>query len=1178
MSKLSKRTKKHKIASVVLTVTTTLWLSGAAYLVPIVAHGQTTIADLQVQIQALLSQITTLQSQLAALQGGGVAPAGACTFTRSLFVGVSRGEDVKCLQQYLNGAGFTLVSSGAGSVGNETTFFGSRTRNAVSRWQAANSVSPTAGYFGPISQAKYTQVVGVAPGVPGAPPAVSLGTGLTVSAGVQPAATLAPNNAAGVPYTVFNLRASADGDITVNSITIERTGLMENASFAGIVLLNADGSRIGVPKTLSSNNRAIFRDKIVIKAGQTKQITIGGDMALDNATRAGQIGFLSLVAVDAGGAAVLGVLPITGAGHTINSTLSIGSATAARGALDPGVGDATLEVGTTKKKFSSIKVTAGSAEKLWLRIVRWNQTGSAGSGDLSNVITIVDGTEYATVVSSDGKFYSTVFSGDGILIDKGFSKDITLQGDIIGGSARTIDFDIDRQSDITLFGNTFKYNILIAFAGSAANVDSSNVNNANNPYYDASQHTISAGTMTVSSWGGVASQNVAENVADQPLAGFTVDVKGEAISVGSTRFNFTLSGTMQLNDLTNVILVDANGATLAGPVDGSGTAQAGTITLSDTITYPAGITNLTLKGKVGTDAVNNDTIIASTTPSTDWTTVTGQTTGNTITPSPSSGVGGNVTMTVRTGALAINVSSQPTARNIIAGALEFEFARYILDAGASGEDVRLASIPLAYDTTGTANDVTNCRLYDGQSLSSTVVTTGSNIVDPSAVSSSTTFTFDGSGLIIPKGGSKTLSLRCNLNASATAGNVYRWGIDFGEQSSFAGATGIGSGQTIGETITDSIGQNMTAQATGTYTVVSDTSVLYATAQAGASDVTLGAFKFTAGIDEDIRLRQIALQLANTASNSPSDFVNGIVSLWKGADPIGNAQFGLSNPDNATSTVNGDLGVLIPKGETITITMKADLVIHDANTNPNSTPGDGGYGAFVSVSYDGDNNGTNGNFARGADSGQNIDGTSADQTTNGLRIFRTLPTFVDVTNTTVLVASSDLYKIKITAGSGGQGVGLYRLSFNVSTAGPTVTDFQLFGPSGVALTAAAVNVDGSNNLTFSFAADRADRLIDAGTSKTYSLRADTITFTSGAGNDRLTVKLLADAAYPSLADLMGTVSVIDATTNDRVIWSPFSTTSPSSGSAAENNLDWTNGYGAPGFPTVGQDFAPRSFTD
>jgi hypothetical protein len=69
-------------------------------------------------------------------------------FTRDLSLG-STGADVRALQVWLNTHGYVIVSSGPGSLGNETTYFGERTRQALVRFQQAQGITPTAGYFGP---------------------------------------------------------------------------------------------------------------------------------------------------------------------------------------------------------------------------------------------------------------------------------------------------------------------------------------------------------------------------------------------------------------------------------------------------------------------------------------------------------------------------------------------------------------------------------------------------------------------------------------------------------------------------------------------------------------------------------------------------------------------------------------------------------------------------------------------------------------------------------------------------------------------------------------------------------------------------------------------------------------------------------------------------------------------
>jgi hypothetical protein len=89
-----------------------------------------------------------------------------CEIQRGLRIGAS-GEDVRCLQRYLNWAGFTIAATGAGSPGSESSYFGSLTANAVTRWQDSNAaqvLSPAGlqygtGYFGPLSFSWYVQIV-----------------------------------------------------------------------------------------------------------------------------------------------------------------------------------------------------------------------------------------------------------------------------------------------------------------------------------------------------------------------------------------------------------------------------------------------------------------------------------------------------------------------------------------------------------------------------------------------------------------------------------------------------------------------------------------------------------------------------------------------------------------------------------------------------------------------------------------------------------------------------------------------------------------------------------------------------------------------------------------------------------------------------------------------------------
>jgi len=110
----------------------------------------TTVAE----IQALIAQLT---AQISALQGNPSPQAFAnassnASFKRSLNLGLS-GEDVRSLQKFLNGQGFVVSVSGAGSLDNETVFFGALTKAALIKFQIANGIEGI-GIMGPLTRAK----------------------------------------------------------------------------------------------------------------------------------------------------------------------------------------------------------------------------------------------------------------------------------------------------------------------------------------------------------------------------------------------------------------------------------------------------------------------------------------------------------------------------------------------------------------------------------------------------------------------------------------------------------------------------------------------------------------------------------------------------------------------------------------------------------------------------------------------------------------------------------------------------------------------------------------------------------------------------------------------------------------------------------------------------------------
>lgn len=286
----------------------------------------------------------------------------------------------------------------------------------------------------------------------------------------------------------------------------------------------------------------------------------------------------------------------------------------------------------------------------------------------------------------------------------------------------------------------------------------------------------SPGTVSVSVDSSVAAQNLAVGVADQPLAGIEINVSNESVIVGKIVFDIIVSG---VGTIANATIVNSNGTPVAGPVD----ATNGQLIFIDPLSFPVGKSNFTLRGRLTNDFVNNDTIRLRTNPSTDWTSVEGASTGDSLVPGPS----GDITLQQMTAKMAeaiLSVSNSVSSRILASGEQGVTFTNYVLDSKNSGEDVRIASLPLAYKASeGAAANLADCRMWDG----STAI---SNVVNPSASDNSIPFTFSES-LIVPKGTSKTLALKCNT-VSGTTGK-YNWGYDI---SSSPSGSGVTSGQHV----------------------------------------------------------------------------------------------------------------------------------------------------------------------------------------------------------------------------------------------------------------------------------------------------------------------------------------------------------------------------------------------
>ena len=559
------------------------------------------------------------------------------TFSTNLKQGSSSAA-VMALQQFLNMSADTqIAATGAGSPGAETSYFGGLTKAAVNKFQlkyAAQILTPVGlstptGNFYAGSRAQANAVCSGSTATTGGTTTGGTTTGGTaagtavVAAAAQPANTIAPAGASRVPFTAFTVTANG-APVTVNSVTVMRQGPSVDTDFSGVVLIDAStGVQVGLSRVLDANHSATIGTPITIPAGTSKTFWVAGNInsVNGNVPGSGDIASFAVTAVNTA-STVSASYPIVGASNTINTNLALGSATIQSSSFDPN-NSTTEPVGTTGYRFTGVRIQANSTEDLTFKSITWYESGSASG--IANVMTVVNGTSYPTVVDSTGRYYTAVFPS-GIVIAKGNSVDAYVQADLTGNttSGTTAEFDIYRSTDIYLVGNTYGYGITptgtlfgaVTGTGAAA-VCTTGVTStcftgisSATPYLRGSAVTITGGTFsTIQNASSVGSQNVAVNVNNQPLGGFQTNLTGEGVTAQTVKVHFTTTGGNTNGVLQNVSLVGSNGASIAGPynavynVDGTFSAVSSTptafqtVTFTGSIAFPVGAQTYTIQGK-----------------------------------------------------------------------------------------------------------------------------------------------------------------------------------------------------------------------------------------------------------------------------------------------------------------------------------------------------------------------------------------------------------------------------------------------------------------------------------------------------------------------------------------------------------------------------------------------------
>ena len=477
----------------IITKKLTVGLVSIAFVCSLVAVGSATAASddtiesLQAQIAQLLQQIQGLQST----QGSGSSVgststysggSAACSFTwtRNLSMG-STGDDVRQLQRFLNGNPQTQVAvSGAGSPGNESSYYGPATARAVSKFQelhAAQILTPlgltkgTGGFYTStrrqLNSVCQSGSSGVFVGKQEARTATTspivrvTGDALAVTPGNPISDSYVVEGAQRAPFTSVVLTAGSD-DVRIESIRIKRFGLSSSDNFESVAVVDANGVQIGNARSINSRDEVSLGSNFVVPSGRSVTLAIVGNMTTGSDFKSGAIAGLEIAEVVAD-ATVQGRFPIRGAAHVLSDSVDLQTVV-----VDVGGGGGSIEFGKSEE-VASINVeldgSGADEEDAYLRSIILEQVGTADSEEIGDLEVYVDNDKVNHSIAVSRDRYIINFSGKGVMIEEGDDVEISIETETDRGYEETVQFRLDDMSDLYVLGASYGYGLPVQIEG-----------------------------------------------------------------------------------------------------------------------------------------------------------------------------------------------------------------------------------------------------------------------------------------------------------------------------------------------------------------------------------------------------------------------------------------------------------------------------------------------------------------------------------------------------------------------------------------------------------------------------------------------------------------------------------------------------------------------------------------
>ena len=897
------------------------------------------------------------------------------------------------------------------------------------------------------------------------------GSGLMVSLNsATPAAASVPQNGARIPMAKVNLTAASDGAVTVNSITVKRTGL-STYNNVDKVWAEQNGVIVASKKSMNSNDESIltFSPALTVNAGQTIALDLIVSLKLDGNVAAGNIALsiASASAVSATAASVTGSFPING--NLMSATnYSVANVTISDGSA---AGQA-VKVGDEKAEIGKFQLAVNKDVTITSVMLKNN-----GAEDLSkatmNLYIEQAGNKVSTSYTVNDRFVTFYFANGVEILRDDSSKIFYLKGDIIAKentSTSSLKFVLNKSTDLVVNEKAtgFGANVIVSGGGSA---DS----------FAISEYEITSGAVSVSKKSTSPSNTTIIKGSDHVMllanvrADEAVNVDGIKLTYGSG--NGTATST---DDFENVRVYVNN--ILLDSFDPIATTSA-TETIDSSFTLNKGDNEVKIMAKAKSTATDG-TIKFTLTGSAMFVNMNAEyvLSGNTIaTPSG-----------LATGAVfSVGGASLTTVKNdgygldkvIVAGSNDVSLGKFTVKA--INDQVKITSISFGANVGSTTKtldtSINDMKLFiDGTQIGNSVDfgSNGSN--------------FSSLNLTIAKDSTKSIELKGSFDSAAAANSYFKTVMTINSQDS--------RGTSITENNVATTTQFKVSESGSLQVELGGNTPAAGMLASKSAEQEVAQFKFTA-ISDDASLTEINIINTPIASTSAtvSSSSNGVVDadariaaikLYDGATLIDS--FVPVSGEGKFTITNDKIKVLANTSKTLSIKVVLNDIVNDADATDKDI-----HLAITTLKF------------KSSNGAENIQGAAV--LANNFRVRKTVPTVtLSALPATLLTAGNMVVsKFNVAADSNGD-VTLRKVVLTYATSsGVVIGDIvgNAVKVNGVSKTSTSTVNVASSTITVEFATNE---VISAGTSKTFEVLVNVSA--TGSNSQSLTTKISEDTSY------------------------------------------------------------------